>query len=125
MSTRLVIGAAAAWVALIALMMRDRKRASSPSTEGWTLVEGERVTLEQDARYRACIRVPFLIPTSLIRSELAPRMTERGFSMIEVYSARPAGWADVECDLFVEATWSQPNEAFDRPGSVPFGWVKR
>lgn len=90
---------------------------------GWLLIEDEKtVRLVRGVRYRGCVQVPFPIPTSLVVDKVAPKMTERGFRDIVVTRTKPAGWPDVDCDIFVEATWDRADEDLERPGAVELAW---
>ncbi len=114
---------AGAWLAFVGLAFYEYKRpGGASSVAGWRLVTATRVRLELGKRYRACIVVPWIVPTSLVRDQLAPKMLERGFRDVVVSAARPAGWPSVPADIWVEATWSREAETFDRPDAVATAW---
>jgi len=114
-------GVGAAWVALVVAMHPGG--VTHTAAKGWMLVEGKSARLAPGTRYRACVRVPWYVPTSLILAKLEPRMRDRGFRDVIVSLRRPKGWPEVTCDLFVEATWSKEEpETFARPAAIPFAW---
>lgn len=90
---------------------------------GWLLIDDEKtVRLVRGVRYRGCVQVPFPVPTSLVVDKVAPKMAERGFAQIVVTRTKPDGWPEVDCDIFVEATWDRPDEDLERPGAVELAW---
>ncbi len=86
------------------------------------LVEGTPVRLVQGRRYRGCVQVPFVVPTSLVVGRLPGALAEKGFVDVIVSRPRPSDWPTVECDIHVEVTWGKPDESLDRPGAVSLAW---
>lgn len=93
-----------------------------PSATAWMLLEGDTVMLRKGLSYRGCIVVPTLIPNSLVRPRLRPGLEARGFTNIQIAEDAPDGWPAVKCHFYVEATWGNDDQEFDRPGAVAFAW---
>ncbi len=119
---KLVLLAGGAWSALVLLASYEYTRKSGGASVGWRLLTGARVRLELGRRYRAAVVVPWIVPTSMVRSAIGPKLTERGFTDVVVSAARPVGWPNVDADLWVEATWNKDAQVLDRPGAIASAW---
>lgn len=108
---------------LVAIVVTPKRRGAAGG--GWVLLEDrESVLLERGRRYRGCVQVPFIVPTAMVESRLPSALSEKGFADVIVHRDVTPGWPDVDCDLYVEATWDRPDERMKRPGAVEFAWVR-
>lgn len=111
-------------VGVLAAIVFTPKRAAEAGG-GWILLEDrDSVLLERGRRYRGCVDVPWVVPTAMVEARLPSALREKGFIDVEVARDLSAGWPDVDCDLYVEATWDRPDERMKRPGAVGFAWVR-
>ena len=98
--------------------------------DGWLQLSGDPVMLEHGRRYRGCVRMGIFNPIRVLATidRVRAGLEEKGFADVMVAKGdAPAGWpADVDCVLYVECTWSKPDEALDRPSVVDLdAWVMR
>lgn len=119
-------GAGLGWGILVYWIFSGGKpRHATTSSADWQALEGGDVELEQDQRYRGCVEVPFFVPDSIVRGKLRPALAAKGFTDVDVDEARPAGWPDVDCDFFVEATWGRSDETLERPNALTHAWRRK
>ncbi len=90
---------------------------SAPGGAKVVLKPGEE--LVQQGRYVAVASVPF--PASLIASAplIAQKLTEKGFSNVQVSTEKPAGFPLAsEGDYYLSVTWKNAPQAFAVPSAV-------
>lgn len=92
----------------------------------WVSLEGDQIKLFTADRYRACISVPFFIPTSAVANAIPGKAADMGFRDVVVHRSLPAGWSSGAvsgCDLYVEGTWTGADGvAIDRPSQLRGAW---
>lgn len=89
----------------------------------WTPIHEDRVMLRRDVRYRACVKIPALVPNALVRDKIRPGLEAKGFRDVAVTETRPVPpWSRDACDFYVEATWDREDLELDRPGAVVAAW---
>lgn len=116
------IAGSAIGVSILLVLFGDQPK-EVHGVNGWILLEKrDTVRLERGVRYRGCVQVPFVIPTSLVFSKVSPGLLDKGFRDVVVTRDHPSGWPDVDCDIYVEATWDRADEDLDRPGAVELAW---
>lgn len=119
-------------VAVVAIVTRPGAQPAPPpeipppapgaASETWIAIEGSPVQLVKGTRYRGCVQVPFVVPTSMVVSRLPQGLADRGFVDVAISRSHPSAWPDVDCDIFVECTWGRADEALERPGAVDLAW---
>ncbi|MDB4884475.1 MAG: hypothetical protein JWL95_3241 [Gemmatimonadetes bacterium] len=113
-----ISGPAASGVAPPELPSFDGEWVEIPAADSVRLVKG--------TRYRACIRLGFLNPVRALATvdRIRTSLEGAGFTGVRVASGdTPPNWpAGVDCFRYVDATWSQADKDFDRPGAVELGW---
>lgn len=109
-----------------------RPPAPSPSGAGgrasWVpLPKGAPIAARPGAIVRACIELPFYVPTSAATpARVAEYAGKRGFANVYSTSARPADWPGAcEADLYVQAQWARGAESMPWPDGVSAAWELR
>ena len=109
-----------------------RPPAPAPSGAGgrasWvTLPKGAPVMTRPGMIVRACVELPFYVPTS---AATPPRVADyagkRGFANVYSTTTRPGDWpAACDADLFVQAQWARGAESMPWPDGVSAAWELR
>jgi hypothetical protein len=108
---------------VVAVTPEGAKACAAPSSVKWLELDGDVIVLRRDMRYRGCVRLPFIVPKSLVRGKLLPGLEAKGFREIVISEELAPSWPpETECDFYVEATWSKADEQLERPGAVAIAW---
>ena len=91
------------------------------------LPRGVALAMRTGAIVRACIALPFFVPTSAATpTRVADYAGKRGFANVYSTTTRPGDWPGAcDADLFVQAQWARGAETMPWPDGVSAAWELR
>lgn len=120
-----VVGVGA--LALMALRQaKANKEVPAPSTpREWVEITGPKYELIPGRNYRACVKLPWFVPSVLVTADKARAYAEAmGFANVTVQNQQPSDWPKVACDRYAQAEYRAGTREIMSPNEITHAYQR-